>query len=280
LDRASAMSPSDSDAVRPPAPLKGWRIRTLWKQADLDCSCRFLDAFVVQEMEVNQLPMMSSVTIREGASHTPNETRWRVGARAMLDSIRREAAESKRENVYSVDLTCDIGPTSAAASHVENVRSSLRSILPSPTMRNAVLASLGHDSHVALDGHRARASTGNESFGTDASFQSQQAFSSPLMRTMLSAWSSSSVRRDHNRLQLEKRAQALMNGMPTGDAPDRHKDSSHTRYSGLSPRIGELFAGCPENPGAYLRTYPELAVLVAALLSADTCVSGLSSAGA
>jgi hypothetical protein len=269
---------TEAAAISPPYPLVGWRFRFLWRQPDVDCSCRFSNSFIMNDIEV-----VSSSQHDLNTSQTPlttrtlNSTNGTNDVRFLLQSAMKpsERNASARE-IFVADLACDVVPSAASNLHREAVRYALRSMKPTSATRDALLLSLGRGARLLLDYEDLSTNIGNEYFGSDTANELEQAFADPAVRGMIGSWSASSPMRRRNRFQLDRRVIALCAAMMIPKVPDSTGRGFAVQLEYLRRRVGDMFYGCPGTPSEYFRAYPELAVIATAMLSADTCVTSAS----
>jgi hypothetical protein len=269
---------SDAAAVTPPYPHVGWRFRFLWRQPDVDCSCRFSNSFIVNDIEV-----VSSSQHTMNTSHIPliprtlNRTNETNDVRFLLQSaLNKSELNASARKIFVGDLACDVVPSAASNLHRDAVRAALRSMKPTSGTHDALLLSLGRGARLVLDYEDLSANVGNEYVGVEAAKELEQAFADPAVRGMIGSWGASSSLRRRNRFQLDRRAIALCTAMMISTIPDSTGRNFAKQLEYLRRRVRDMFHGCPGTPSEYFKAYPELAVIVTALLSADVCTTSAS----
>jgi hypothetical protein len=268
-------APGKVDAmVLPPPPYLGWRLRLLWRQPDIGCSCRFYNVFIVPDVEIlATLPDTTSTNASlwlSGTTHRDSES-VSYNIRNLLETASTMVLSDLRRGPLAASLVCDIEPKLATEQHREAVRASMRTLLPTSATRNTVMASLHRKLPTILDNDEVTARTLSSLLDPLSVTELRSTYGQPTVRAMAAAWGTSAIISSHVHHHLDRRALAICAIML--DYKMRGDKVSAT-VPPLVRSIDGMFAGCPGAAADYLQAYPELAIVISGLTSADVCLSG------
>jgi hypothetical protein len=271
-------------AVAPPAPFSSWRLRLLWRQPDIGCTCRFNNVFEVPDVEVLATAPMTKENVTSVLVPSTNANVDMSGvASAVSTDVRtllHSAIRQPGRRVFFSHLLCDVEPKAAPTNHKKSLRATLRRLRPSAVTRNAVLDSLRRHVPSIMDDADLALAALPVLIGDEATQALQASLQSPEVHAMAAAWGASSIMRSRVHYHLDHRAISLAAAVIAiqGDrGREGQKDEdANPNIKSLARRVGILFQGCPGQPRDYLQEYPELTVLVAGLLSANVCLEGIN----
>lgn len=273
------------ETVNPPALFSSWRLRFVWRQPDVSCSCRFNNVYEVPDVEIlstapdlarNETLELDSSTAEDGSEQA--ESINSTDVRSLLESV--IALPGKR--TFTATLSGDVRPVSASTAHTKAVRSFLRTLLPTKATHTRIMDSLRSKHPSALDDAELLPEALPALLGVTAAANLLATFAKSDVHAMASAWGATSRAQVHIEHQLDRRAVAVTaamiarSGRGTGSENDGEmREEENANVKGIVGQVLSMFDGSPGAPEEYLLAYPEMAVLVAASLAGDVCAAGV-----
>lgn len=279
----------------PPKPYIGWRPISLWQSPVMECGCRFSNSFEAVDSEIVSswldIYNPSSLFRRRSARNVS----W-TDVRSALDSYATDAitknssrrvlewqkstalsqgskdVSPKEQRILMAELACDVIPELASGAHRDGIRAALRNLVPTQSTQDAVLASLNRLEPTILDNLELSEEFWPKLVGESHAALVQEQFSSPRVHAMSATWGVLGAAAGHVEYHLDRRAAALSVAMHYSAIQDYQNRTAVLGIDSLLRRVNRMFAGCPAPPSAYLDVYPELSMVLAGLLSSQSCM--------
>lgn len=228
-----------SAAMSSETPKNGWRLRMLWRTPSDECGCGFYDSFDAINAEITA----SWSHTRTVATPVSNDARELFSSfdthavRKLVNaSVKAWRSSITHNNTISrvlvTQLSCDVHPTHATPAHIQAIRAALRNLTLNENTQTLVRTSLRQPTLFDDPSH---------------------------WRTLLGApqWQDPKLHR--------------MAATWAGPASAAHLLARAARLAAHAPTAARhLFKGCPAPASIYLETYPELAIVSAALERCST----------
>jgi hypothetical protein len=256
-------------------------VQLLWRQPDLGCTCRFNNVFLVPDVDVvaTAPPLERRATSVLESASTDSDAGSAPPASTDVRALLQSAIALPGQRTFTASLACDVRPGAATPAHLRAVREGLRALLPTAATRGAVLDSLRKEAPSVLDdpGLSVEALPGLVGEATAGALRAS--FGEPAVHAMAAAWGATSMMSSHVRHHLDRRAVAVSAAMLASQEAGGDERRAAGRSPGtriLAKRVRAMFQACPGPPEEYLLAYPELAVLIAGVFSADVCLTGIA----
>lgn len=285
--------------VTPPSPYIDWRLQELWQFPDAECACGFSRIFEAIHDEVistwfdraNPLPSRPSVRMRQPSvniskilnsfnTHSREKNSSEQVAK-WIDASRNKSSDDATPRILFNDIACDINPSNVPSWRQELIRAGLRHIEPVKALVDTIERSLAKQEPSALDSPLLLSQYWSSYVGEDQAMQMKHMFESVPIIEMCKKWSSTSSPLSKVNYSLEQRAASLYLSLHLLQQDNISKEFSNSSLLPnlpdimvpISKRVERLFLGCETPAYNYVSAYPELLVIVAGLISSDSCIT-------
>lgn len=272
------------ETVLPPWPYATWRTRFIWRQPDIGCTCRFNNVFEFQDLEIletqpGQLSTEPSMPLQHGTKSASIEAANNPSTdiRSLLGFASRLAkGQASGPRRFTGSLLCDVDPDTASMQHIGAVRASLRGIAPSKATKAAVVSSLRNSSPTVLDDESLDLRQVSTKLSTLEFEALMHRFNQPEIHVMIGTWGGTFSATSRIVHHFDRRAKALCAALILYEPEDKKESVENGAIIALVRQVHNMLSGCPEQPDKYVQAYPELAIIMAGLLSVDACVGGVT----
>lgn len=278
--------------VHPPEPFESWRVLNVWTP-NSECKCQHADLIYSTDEPV--------ITAWGDVSNMPHLNETHSNLRALLmqysylarqvnatERVARwlQSGESNRNSSPSQTslietILCGLdGLTDESRELVDSFRDSLRTIIPQSGLTTKVASSLEGHSVQLLDMTTFSERSASSVLGTLLTNQIVTIFSSSEIITMATTWSTSSQTghpiSEHSHKtssrKLENRARGIVFAVAMQELKMRGGLKRPTsRISLVWKVVDRLLFGCRRSRLEILQAFPELAVIIAAMMSSGLC---------
>lgn len=292
-------SHSNPSFVAPPSSYEGWRTLSVWSPASVECKCQHAD--LVHAVEEPVIPVWGDIS-----NPLPSATEAHVDMRTLLTQYETLAKpinatdrtarwlrgnENETTNMFSQQLSllanvkCGVNFMNLSTHQVDSLRENFRTVVLQDSITSLVAKSLGGRSMHILDLNTLSASGAFSAFSHQLLGRIVEVFNSSEVITLATKWSMTegagavykerqgeSVMGRKLRYRARNVVIAIAMSETFNQITEQHSNSRISQFvTYVRNGAKSLLLGCPGPHTELLCTAPELAVVIAAIMSSDAC---------